>query len=67
MSLKISELEADIELQLIQELIPLGLMHIREVLKVEVKHFARDRYRRNKIAGHIRWSEQLASVCIKKS
>jgi len=53
MSLKISELEADIELQLIQELIPLELMHIRKVLKVEVKHFARDRYRRNKIAGHI--------------
>ena len=32
MKLKIGKLEMDVRLQLIQELIPLGLMHVAEVL-----------------------------------
>jgi hypothetical protein len=32
MNLKLSSLELDIKLHLIQELIPLGLMHIGEIL-----------------------------------
>ena len=37
MDLKLSAVEMDIKLQLIQELIPLGLMHIGEILNEEVK------------------------------
>jgi hypothetical protein len=47
MGLNLSDLEVDIKLQLIQELIPLGLMHVGEVLKEEVRVLAGDRYKRH--------------------
>jgi len=56
MNLKLSSLELDIKLQLIQELIPLGLMHIGEILTEEVKALAGDRYKRNGKPGHVRWT-----------
>ena len=37
MDLSLSELEMDVRLHLIQELIPLGLMHVGNVLKEESK------------------------------
>ena len=64
MNLKLSALELDIKLQLIQELIPLGLMHIGEILKEEVKALAGDRYKRNGKPGHVRWTKQWGSVYI---
>jgi putative transposase len=64
MSLNLSELEMDIKLQLIQELIPLGLMHVGEILKEEVKALAGDRYKRNGMPGHVRWTKQWGSVYI---
>jgi len=64
MDLKLSAVEMDIKLQLIQELIPLGLMHIGEILNEEVKALAGDRYKRNGIAGHVRWTKQWGSVYI---
>lgn len=66
MSLNLSELEMDIKLQLIQELIPLGLMHVGEVLKEEVKALTGDRYKRNGKPGHVRWCKQGGSVYIGK-
>ena len=57
-NLKINELEMDIKLQLIQELVPLGLMHIAEVLTEEAEALAGDRYKRNGKPGHIRWTKQ---------
>jgi len=35
----------DIKLQLVQEFIPLGLVHIGEVLTEEIRAFAGDRYK----------------------
>ncbi len=64
MDLKLSALELDIKLQLIQELIPLGLMHIGEILKQELKALAGDRYKRNGKPGHVRWTKQWGSVYI---
>lgn len=55
-------LEVDVKLQLIQELIPLGLMHVEEVLQEEVRSLAGERYKRNGIAGHDRWGKQGGSV-----
>lgn len=51
------ELKADIKLQLIQELIPLGLMHIGELLTEEVKAFAGDRYKWNGLPSHVQWKK----------
>jgi len=64
MNLKLSDLEMDIKLQLIQELIPLGLMHVGELLTEEVKALAGDRYKRNGKPGHVRWTKQWGSVYI---
>ncbi|HUT83443.1 MAG TPA: hypothetical protein VMX95_02245 [Thermodesulfobacteriota bacterium] len=41
MGLNLHELGREIKLQLIQELIPLGLMHVGEVLQEDVKVLAR--------------------------
>jgi len=64
MNLKIGELEMDLKLQLIQELIPLGLMHVGELLTEELKNLAGDRYKRNGTPGHVRWTKQWGSVYI---
>jgi transposase-like protein len=58
-------LELDSRLALIQELIPLGLMHIKEELQAEVKMLAGDKYKRNGLAGHDRWGKQRGSVYVK--
>ena len=64
MDLRLSALEMDMKLQLIQELIPLGLMHVAEVLTEEVEALAGDRYKRNGKPGHVRWTKQWGSVYI---
>lgn len=58
-------MEMDSKIALIQELIPLGLMHIKEELQNEVKSLAGERYKRNGLAGHCRWTKQRGSVYIK--
>jgi putative transposase len=64
MKLNIDTLETDLTLQLIQELIPLGLLHVGELLTEEVKTLAGDRYKRNGKPGHLRWTKQWGSVYI---
>ena len=64
MDLNLSTLEREAKLQLIQELIPLGLMHAGEMLKEELKALAGDRYKRNGLPGHVRWTKQWGSVYI---
>ena len=64
MKLKIGELEMDLKLQLIQELIPLGLMHVGEIHTEEVKALAGDRYKRKGKPGHVRWAKQWGSAYI---
>ena len=58
-------MELDSRAALIQELIPLGLMHIEELLQAEVLQLAGERYRRNGTAGYKRWGSQRGSVYIK--
>jgi hypothetical protein len=64
MDLRLSALEIDTKLQLIQELLPLGLIHVGEILAEEVKALAGDRYKRNGKPGHVRWTKQWGSVYI---
>lgn len=64
MDLNLSALGREAKLQLIQELIPLGLMHIGEVLREELKALAGDRYKRNGLPNHVRWTRQWGSVYI---
>lgn len=52
------------KLQLIQGLIPLGLIHVGHILAEEVRALAGDRYKRNELAGHARWCKQRGSVSI---
>jgi transposase-like protein len=58
-------LEVDSKVALIQELIPLGLMHVQEVLQEEVAKLAGERYARGGLPGYDRWGRQRGSVYIK--
>jgi hypothetical protein len=64
MGLNLHELGREIKLQLIQELIPLGLMHVGEVLQEDVKVLAGERYKRNGSPRYVRWGKQWGSVYI---
>ena len=58
-------LDLDSKVALIQELIPLGLMHIEEELQAEIKRLAGDKYQRNGLPGYDRWGKQKGSVYVK--
>src|SRR3989304_8635929 len=57
-------LAIDAKAALIQELIPLGLMHIVAVVEEEVVRLAGEKYQRDGIAGYDRWGKQQGSVFI---
>src|SRR3990170_128725 len=59
------QMEVDSKAALIQELIPLGLMHIEEMLQAEVFRLAGERYQRNGQSEYKRWGRQRGSVYIK--
>ncbi|HET8580192.1 MAG TPA: transposase [Nitrospiraceae bacterium] len=60
---KISGMEIDAKLELIQSLIPLGLLHVEEELKKEVERLAGPRHSRGAgLPGHVRWGRQGGSV-----
>ncbi len=53
----------DTLVELIQALIPLGLMAVGDCLKADVARLAGGRYRRGDgLAGHVRWGRQRGSV-----
>lgn len=53
----------DTVVEIIQALIPLGLMHVEEALQAEVACLAGERYRRGDgEPGHVRWGRQWGSV-----
>jgi transposase-like protein len=64
MGLNLHEVEKEIKLQLIQELIPLGLMHVRDILQDEVRVLSGERYKRSGRRGCVRWGKQWGSVYI---
>jgi transposase-like protein len=59
-------LELDVRLALIQELIPIGLMHVEEELQRDVIELAGHRYKRDGIPGYDRWGRQRGSVYIQE-
>ena len=59
-------MELDSRLALIQELIPIGLMHVEDELKKEVIELAGERYKRNGFPGHDRWGRQQGSIYIQE-
>lgn len=59
------QMDVDCKVALIQELIPLGLMHIKELLQEEVTRLAGEKYRRNGQPGQKRWGSQRGSVYVK--
>mgnify|MGYP006269921299 FL=1 len=48
--------------ELIQMLIPSGLLHVKRLLEEEVRELAGERYKRDGLEGHDRWGEQGGSV-----
>lgn len=59
------QMDVDCKVALIQELIPLGLVHIKELLQEEVTRLAGEKYRRNGQPGQKRWGSQRGSVYVK--
>src|SRR3990170_2606784 len=57
-------LDLDSKAALIEELIPVGLMHVNEILQEEVRELTGRRYKREGLAGHDRWGKQRGSVYI---
>lgn len=57
-------LEMDVRLELIQELIPLGLKYVQDLLEEEVRRLAGEKYKRNGLSGYDRWGRQWGSVYI---
>lgn len=62
MGVDLGETAMGLKLQLIQELIPLALIHVGEVLKEEVRALAGQRYQRDGDNGYVRWSRQWGSI-----
>jgi len=55
--------ELDTKIEMIQALIPIGLMAVAEQLEEEVKELAGERYsRQGGLAGHHRWGSQSRSI-----
>jgi hypothetical protein len=69
-AVEVKDLEAygamdfDSKMTFIHELIPIGLMHVKEVLQEEVKQLAGERYKRKGIPEYDRWSKQQGSIYI---
>ena len=57
-------LDLDSKAALMGELIPIGLMHVNDLLQEEVRELTGERYRREGLAGHDRWGHQRGSVYI---
>src|SRR3974390_2024315 len=60
--LPLDTMEVDVKAELIQMLIPIGLLHVKKLLEQEVRELAGERYKRNGLPGHNRWGEQGGSV-----
>lgn len=58
-------LNVDSKAALIHELIPLGLMHVEDLLQQEIMQLAGERYKRSGVSGYDRWGKQQGYVYIK--
>jgi transposase-like protein len=59
---RLEDLDLDARVELIQALIPLGLLHVQELLQREVEVLAGGKYERDGKAGPVRWGSQWGSV-----
>jgi len=59
---RLEEQDFDVKVQLIQELIPVGLMQVAKMLKEEVEKLAGQWYQRDGRPGYVRWSKEEGSV-----
>jgi transposase-like protein len=64
LSIPMEARDIDARIELIQAIIPLGLLHVQDVLQEEVRALAGERYRRNGVVGYDRWGSQWGSVYI---
>ena len=60
--LPLDTMEVDVKAELIQMLIPIGLLHVKKLLEGEVKQIAGERYKRGGLPGYDRWGKQGGSV-----
>ncbi len=58
-------LDIDSKIALIHELIPIGLMHVKDLLQKEVIELAGEKYKRGGLPGHDRWGKQQGHIYIK--
>jgi len=59
-------MELDSRLALIQELIPLGLMHVKDELQKDLIELAGHKYKRDGMPGYDRWGKQPGSIYIQE-
>ncbi len=57
-------LDVDSKIAMIQELIPIGLMHVADELQREIERLTGKRYKRDGMPGYDRWGKQQGSVYI---
>jgi putative transposase len=57
-----SFMDFDIKLELIKSLLPLGLLHVNEILQEEVEQLAGKRYKRDDNSDYDRWGSQGGSI-----
>ncbi|MFQ5870416.1 MAG: IS256 family transposase [Candidatus Zixiibacteriota bacterium] len=57
-------LDLDARVELMGELIGIGVMHVNDILQAEVRELAGDKYRRNGLPQNDRWGSQRGSVYI---
>jgi len=55
-------MDVDVKAELIQMLIPIGLLHVKKLLEEEVRQLAGERYKRSGLPGYDRWGKQGGSV-----
>lgn len=54
--------DREVKIELIKELIPIGLMYVEELLNEEVEELAGRRYQREGNPGYVRWGRQWGSI-----
>jgi putative transposase len=60
--LPLETMDVDVKAELIQMLIPIGLLHVKKLLEEEVRQIAGERYQRSGLSGYDRWGKQGGSV-----
>ena len=60
--LPLDTMEVDVKAELIQMLIPIGLLHVKKLLEEEVRQLAGERYKRSGLPEYDRWGKQEGAM-----